>query len=78
LGPDPHHQPAIYIHPCIGPSFRQNIKLKYFRHEDSGESIRELDAMKDMGEQYYAESGDLCKLVGVLRATDIFWNPDKR
>jgi hypothetical protein len=34
--------------------------------------------MKDMGEQYYAESGDLCKLVGVLRATDIFWNPDKR
>jgi hypothetical protein len=34
--------------------------------------------MTEMGEQFYTESGDLFKLVGVLRATDIYWNPAKR
>ena len=32
----------------------------------------------EMGEQYYAESGNLMKLKGVLRATDMHWNPSKR
>jgi hypothetical protein len=48
------------------------------RHEDSGECIRELESLTEMGEQFYAESGDIFKLVGVLRATDIYWNPAKR
>jgi hypothetical protein len=60
------------------PILLRNINFKFFRHEDSGESVREMDSMKEMGEQFYAESGNLCKLVGVLRATDIFWNPAKR
>jgi hypothetical protein len=34
--------------------------------------------MKEMGEQFYAESGDLMKLVVILRATDIHWNEAKR
>jgi len=37
-----------------------------------------MESMAEMGEQFYAESGDLFKLVGVLRAADIYWNPDKR
>jgi hypothetical protein len=49
-----------------------------FRHEDSGAALRELEDMTEMGQQYYPESGDLLKLVGVLRATDILWNPAKR
>jgi hypothetical protein len=49
-----------------------------FRHEDSGECNRELESMAEMGRQFYAESGDLLKFVGVLRAIDIHWNPTKR
>jgi hypothetical protein len=37
-----------------------------------------MESMKEMGEQFYAESGDLMKLVGILRATDIHWNEAKR
>jgi len=37
-----------------------------------------MEAMKELGEQYYTESGDLMKLVGILCATDIHWNPAKR
>jgi hypothetical protein len=37
-----------------------------------------MESMAEMGEQFYAESGDLFKLVSVLRAADIYWNPDKR
>jgi hypothetical protein len=33
--------------------------------------------MKEMGEQF-PEWGHLLKLVGVLRAADIYWNPAKR
>jgi hypothetical protein len=49
-----------------------------YRHEDNAESIRELTEMTEMGTMYYAESGNLHKLVGILRASDIFWNPAKR
>jgi hypothetical protein len=45
---------------------------------DSGESIREMDSMAQRGDQFYHESGELFKLVGILRAADVFWNPDKR
>jgi hypothetical protein len=34
--------------------------------------------MAEMGQEYYQESGNLLKLAGVLRAADVFWNPDKR
>jgi hypothetical protein len=37
--------------------------------------MRELT---EMGSAFYAESGVLLKLVGVLRAADIYLNPDKR
>jgi hypothetical protein len=54
------------------------VTLRYFsRHEDVAESIQELEVMKEMGEQF-PESGHLLKLVGVLRAGDIYWNPGKR
>ena len=49
-----------------------------FRLEDSGASLRELDEMTQIGQEFYAESGELMKMVGVLRATDIFWNATKR
>ena len=29
-------------------------------------------------ETYFAESGDTYKWVGVLRAADIYWNPEKK
>jgi hypothetical protein len=34
--------------------------------------------MIEMGQEFYAESGDLYKMVGILRAADIYWNPAKR
>jgi hypothetical protein len=37
-----------------------------------------MDSMAEVGNQFYQESGELYKLVGVLRAADIFWNPEKR
>jgi hypothetical protein len=46
--------------------------------DSSGESIREMDSMAEMGDEFYQQSGVLYKLVGVLRAADIFWNPEKR
>jgi len=49
-----------------------------FRLEDSGASFRELDEMTQLGQEFYAESGELMKLVGVLRAIDIHWNEAKR
>jgi len=49
-----------------------------FRDEDDASSIRELDSMIEMGQEFYAESGELYRLVGVLRAADIYWNPEKR
>jgi hypothetical protein len=49
-----------------------------FRFEDRADCIKELDRMAEMGEQFYQESGTLFKLLGVLRAADMFWNPDKR
>ena len=65
--------------------FVLNVRVKYSvivyylcRYEDDGESIRELESMTEMGQEFYAESGDLYKLVGVLRAADIYWNPEKR
>jgi hypothetical protein len=47
------------------------------RDEDDAESIRELESMIEMGQEFYAESGDLYKMVGILRAADIYWNPAK-
>lgn len=47
----------------------------YLRHENRSDCIKELEVMKDAGRD---RSGDLYKLVGVLRATDIFFNPEKR
>jgi hypothetical protein len=50
-----------------------------FRDVDSsGESIREMDSVAEMGDEFYREYGDLYKLVGVLRTADIFWNPGNR
>jgi hypothetical protein len=46
--------------------------------DSSGHSIKEMDSMAEMADEFYRESGVLYKLVGVLRAADIFWNPGKR
>ncbi len=48
------------------------------RDEDDAASIRELESMIEMGQDIYTESGDLYKIVGILRAADIYWNPAKR
>jgi hypothetical protein len=49
-----------------------------FRVENSDVAIRELEEYDHMGQEFFAESGDLMKLVGVLRGIDIHWNPQKR
>jgi hypothetical protein len=49
-----------------------------FRLEDSHVALRELDEMKQMGEEFFVESGQLMNFVGVLRGIDIHWNQAKR
>jgi len=52
-----------------------------FRCEDSGENgdaVREMTEMTEKGAAFYIESGVVHKLVGILRAADIFWNPAKK
>ncbi len=41
-------------------------------------ALRELEEMMQMGEEYFVESGQLMKFVGVLRGIDIHWNQAKR
>jgi hypothetical protein len=41
-------------------------------------AIRELEEFKQMGDEFFAESSDLMKLVGVLQDIDIHWNPQNR
>jgi hypothetical protein len=50
----------------------------FLRSLDSSEVTREMDSMAEMGQEFYQESGNLLKLAGVLRAADVFWNPNKR
>ena len=52
----------------------ENMEM-YLREEGRADVIRELDDSAVEGETYYSESGELYKLVGVLRAADMFWNP---
>jgi hypothetical protein len=44
------------------------------RLENSDVAI-ELEEFREMGDEFFAESGNLMKLVGVLRGIDIHWNP---
>ncbi len=37
-----------------------------------------MNELTEMGEAFYAESGVVLKLVGVLLAAEIYLNPDKR
>jgi hypothetical protein len=37
-----------------------------------------MEEFEELGATLYAESGQLYKLIGVLRAADMFWNPDKK
>jgi hypothetical protein len=62
---------------CIFTFLSQSYKY-LLRDEDDAESIRELESMIEMGQEFYAESGNLYKMVGILRAADIYWNPAKR
>jgi hypothetical protein len=48
------------------------------RLENSDVAIRELEEFKERGDEFFAESGNLTKLVGVLRGIDIHWNPQNR
>ena len=47
----------------------------YLREEGKADVIQVLDDSEIEGETFYSESGELYKLVGVLRAADTFWNP---
>ena len=40
--------------------------------------VSELDNCKALAETYYAESGDLYRLVGVLQGCDIFWSKESK
>ena len=40
--------------------------------------FREMEEANRKAETYFAESGDAYKWVGVLRAADIYWNPEKK
>jgi hypothetical protein len=52
-----------------------NMEL-YLRSEGRADVVKELDEWcTDCDTYYAAESGQLYKLVGVLRAADMFWNP---
>jgi hypothetical protein len=53
-------------------------KTLFLRLENSDVAIRELEEYNQMGQEFFAESGDLMKLVGVLRGIDIHWNHQKR
>jgi hypothetical protein len=48
------------------------------RNEGREECLKELSTMEKEGETFYAASGEVLKLSGVLRAADIFWNPQKK
>jgi len=49
----------------------------YLRSEGQEAVIKELDDACKINATFYPDSGDLFKLIGVMRAADIFWNPDK-
>jgi hypothetical protein len=40
--------------------------------------MKELHSCSQMGDMFHQESGQLMKLVGVFRALDVLWNPDKK
>jgi hypothetical protein len=48
------------------------------RLENRDVAICELEEFKQLGDEFFAESGDLMKLVGVLQGIDIHWNPQNR
>lgn len=43
------------------------------RDSERDDVIRELEKCRSDAEQYYAESGNMFAVVGVLRAADIYW-----
>jgi len=40
--------------------------------------FQEMEEAKRKAEIYYKDAGDSYKWVGVLRAADIFWNPEQK
>jgi hypothetical protein len=52
-----------------------NMEL-YLRDENHANVVKEMDEWSSDCDTYYAgQTGQLYKLVGVLRGADIFWNP---
>ena len=52
-----------------------NLEM-FLRHQGRADVVKELSEWSADCDTYYsAHSGDLYKLVGVLRAADMFWNP---
>jgi len=54
----------------------QDLEM-YLRQEGRKDVIEELDETIKMCDTFYSASGVLFKLVGVLRAADIFWSPNR-
>lgn len=50
-----------------------NLEL-YLRSEGRVAVLKELEESAMKGDTLYSEAGSLFKLIGVLRAADIFWN----
>ena len=48
-----------------------------FRASGRTDVIAEMDRCKDHGASHYAECGDMYKLVGTLRAYDLYWNKER-
>ena len=65
-----------YPHQSLDPA---PYSRTYFscRLAENTEVDAEMQSFKEMGEQFHQESGQLMRLVGVLRAADILWNPKK-
>ena len=51
--------------------------LYFVRDSGRADVIRELENAIAAAEQLYHESGDLFKLIGLLRAFDVHWNKER-
>ena len=68
MDPDPKHK------------FHLFHEITIYIHRNSGREdvLSELDRCDGIAATHFAESGDLFKMVGVLRACDIFWSKDSK
>jgi len=55
----------------------RNLEL-YLRNEEQEAVINELNEMNEMAGTFFPQSVEQFRMVGVLRAADVFWNTGER